>query len=146
MKVSFVIPGPPKGKARPQFSRAGNYVRTYTPEKTRKYEELIQWAYRQARGGKFEKDVPIDIRVFAYYPIPESTSKKKRGAMIDQIIRPTKKPDADNVAKCVMDALNTVAYHDDSQVVDFQFRKFYSANPRVVVVMQDALPITSPVE
>ena len=146
MKVSFVIPGPPKGKGRPRFARVGNYVRTYTPDSTESYEELIRWAYKQARGGKFEKDVPIDVRVFAYYPIPESASKKKKGAMIDQILRPTKKPDFDNVGKCVADAVNKIAYHDDAQIVDFQFRKFYSTNPRVVVVMQDALPITGPVE
>ena len=58
--------------------------------------------------------------------------------MLKHIIRPKKKPDVDNVAKIILDALNKEAYYDDAQVVDFQLRKFYSDNPRVVVTIQEA--------
>ena len=53
-------------------------------------------------------------------------------------IRPTKKPDFDNIGKIVCDSLNKRAYNDDAQVVDAQVRKFYSRNPRVVVTIQEA--------
>ena len=58
--------------------------------------------------------------------------------MEEKKIRPLKKPDADNVVKVYLDALNTVAFHDDTQVVDLQLRRFYSYEPRVVVTIQEA--------
>lgn len=63
-------------------------------------------------------------------------------SMLEGVIRPTKKPDIDNVCKIVLDSLNGIAYHDDTQVVDCQVRKFYSENPRVVVTIQDIAPRT----
>ena len=53
--------------------------------------------------------------------------------MLEHKIRPTKKPDWDNIGKIICDSLNKVAYRDDSVVVDAQVRKFYSENPRVDV-------------
>ncbi len=78
----------------------------------------------------------LDVRIIAYYEIPKSTSKKKRREMLEHRIRPTKKPDWDNIGKIVCDSLNLVAYHDDSAVVDAQVRKFYSETPRVDVMIK----------
>ena len=75
----------------------------------------------------------LDIRIFAYYSIPKSTSKKKRELMLAGKIRPTKKPDFDNIAKIICDSLNGIAYQDDKLIVDGMFRKFYSEQPRVEV-------------
>ena len=58
--------------------------------------------------------------------------------MITDEIKPTKKPDADNIAKAVCDALNGIAYKDDSQVVDLTVRKYYSKFPRVQVFISEA--------
>ena len=79
------------------------------------------------------------MRVTAYFQIPKSTSKKHHMAMIDHLIRPTKKVDIDNLYKVVADACNHVAYHDDAQIVDGQIRKFYSDHPRVVITIQEAI-------
>ena len=65
--------------------------------------------------------------------IPKSVSKKKRGLMLEGMLRPTKKPDMDNVVKIIADSLNQIAYRDDTQIVDCQCRKFYSDDPRVEV-------------
>ena len=123
----------------------GNFVRTYTPEKTANYENLVKVEYRrQCHDFQFDSDVPLDVRIMAYYGIPKSTSKKKHKLMLFKAVRPTKKPDCDNLCKIYLDALNAVAYKDDVQVVDLQVRKFYSENPRVVVTIQKAE--TTPVE
>lgn len=74
----------------------------------------------------------------AYYGIPKSASKKKKELMEKHSIRPLKKCDADNLAKCILDAGNGVIYPDDKQVVDLQVRRFYSNTPRVVVTIQEA--------
>lgn len=84
----------------------------------------------------FPDDAMLDVRIFAFYEIPKSTSKKKKAAMLAQEIRPTKKPDFDNIGKIICDSLNLVAYHDDSAVVDAQVRKFYSEQPRVEVLIR----------
>lgn len=139
MKVAFTILGEPVGKQRPKFSRQGEYVKTYTPEKTVNYENLVKLEYRRQVGDVcFDKDTPLDMRITAYHSIPNSVSKKKRQAMIDRKIRPLKKPDSSNITKAVEDALNGIAYKDDSQIVDSQTRRFYGEQPRVVVTIQEA--------
>ena len=45
---------------------------------------------------------------------------------------PTKKPDADNIAKVVCDALNGLAYKDDAQVIDLTVHKRFG-DPKVIV-------------
>ena len=148
-QIRFEVPGAPFGKERPKFARRGNYTKTYTPKKTLQHEkEVVTYtpkktlqhekevvaAYMEvAKGRKFEKGTPLDIRIIAYYPIPKSTSKKKQREMLEHRLRPTVKPDLDNVAKLVYDALNGVAWYDDNAIVDTQVRKFYSDMPRVDV-------------
>ncbi len=136
MKVKFTIPGEPKGKGRPRATRDGHM---YTPKDTVIYENLVKTSYFQQCGAKpVDKDVPLDVRITAYFQIPESTSKKRKLLMLARVIRPTKKVDWDNLGKVVCDSLNKIAYHDDAQIVDAQVRKFYSDNPRVVVTIQEA--------
>ena len=53
--------------------------------------------------------------------------------MLDGKIRPTKKPDVDNIVKTIMDAGNGVIWHDDKSVVEVVVCKWYSDNPRVEV-------------
>lgn len=139
MKLKFTVLGEPQGKGRPRFHNAGAFVQTYTPDKTVSYENLIKLEYRrQCNDFKYEQDVPLDIRITAYYGIPKSKPKKTQKAMEERRLRPIKKCDADNVIKVYLDALNKIAYHDDVQVVDLQIRRFYSRDPRVVVTLQEA--------
>ena len=138
MTVQFTVPGEPVGKGRPRFRRAGAYVSTYTPERTVSYENLVKLMYEDQCGGyMFPKEVPLGMAVVAYYTIPKSTSKKKRAEMLAEKLRPLKKPDSSNVLKAIEDALNKVAYYDDTQIVDTCVRRFYSDEPRVYVVIRD---------
>ena len=138
MRVKFTVAGEPGAKGRPKFSTAGKYARAYTPEKTVNYENLVKLMYaEQCKNYRFHDDAQLDLKVIAYFPIPKSTSKKKRQLMIDKKIRPTAKRDWDNIGKVVSDALNEIAYKDDKQIVDGLVRKFYSEEPRVVVIIQE---------
>lgn len=137
MKVSFTIPGEPQGKGRPRFAKVCGYVRTYTPDNTASYENLVRLEYeRQCSGFRFDDSDMLDMRIYAYYGIPRSVSKRKKALMLEGAIRPSKKPDIDNVVKVIADSLNNIAYRDDVQIVDAMFRKFYSDTPRVDVVIQ----------
>ena len=133
--VQFTIAGEPKGKGRPRVTSYG----TYTPKQTVVYENLVKTMYSVQCGVfKFPDDSQLDITVIAYYAIPKSVSKAKREAMLLGKIRPTKKPDWDNIGKIVADSLNQIAYKDDAQIVDAQVRKYYSDNPRVEVMIKEA--------
>jgi Holliday junction resolvase RusA-like endonuclease len=48
-----------------------------------------------------------------------------------------KKPDVDNIAKSILDALNGAAYDDDKQVVALMIHKEYSDTPRVDIKLGD---------
>lgn len=139
MEVRFTILGEPKGKGRPRFCR--NTGHAITPKDTVNYETLVRMEYGVAYSDfKFPDDAMLDMRIKAFYSIPKSASKKKRASMLANEIRPTKKPDMDNVVKVVADSLNQVAYRDDTQIVDCQCRKFYSENPRVEVMIKEIQP------
>lgn len=117
-----------------EFGYTDRDTRAYTPKKTKMYENLVKIEYeRQCGRYKFPDDSMLDIRIFAYYGIPNSTPKKKRQGMVEGKIRPTKKPDFDNIAKIICDSLNGIAYKDDKMIVDGMFRKYYSEDPRVEV-------------
>ena len=141
LSIKFVVPGLPFGKQRPKVTvrkftgsdgKEKKFAKAYTPEKTVNYENLVKMAYQEkAKGKRFKDGDMLDVRIIAYYNIPPSTSKKRRTMMLEHKIRPTKKPDWDNIGKIVCDSLNNIAYHDDNQVVDAQVRKFFSENPRV---------------
>lgn len=137
MRAEFCVYGEPQGKGRPRFSTVCGNVKTRTPEQTVIYENLVRTEYRSQSGKRFPDDAMLDVRIFAYYSIPKSVSKKKRQAMLDKKVRPTKKPDFDNIGKVICDSLNGIAYRDDAQIVDSMVRKFYSETPRVVVSIMD---------
>lgn len=134
MPVKFEVLGVPVGKGRPRFSTQGGFVRAITPEKTANYETLVRLSYQQKYAGcTFEKNVPLMADITALFPIPKSASKKLQAKMLSGAVRPTKKPDCDNIIKAVLDALNGVAYYDDSQVVKICIRKRYDTNPRTII-------------
>lgn len=138
MKVSWTVPGEPAGKGRPRFARTGAGVRTYTPEKTAQYENLIRLEYgRQVGGMAFGRDVPLRMTVTAWLSIPKSAGVRKRELMEKGVIRPLKRPDSSNILKAVEDAGNGVVYPDDSQIVDTVVRRFYSGCPRLTVTVEE---------
>ena len=87
----------------------------------------------------FPADTYVDLQIIAYLKIPKSTTKAKRAKMLSGEIRPTVKPDWDNLGKLISDALNGVAYDDDKCVVDARVRKFYSDRPCTQVTISEAI-------
>lgn len=132
--MQFIIPGQPQGKGRPKFARQGNFVHTYTPKKTADYEKLIQQEFKIQCGNVFfSKGIALNVSVCAFFEIPKSTSKKQAERMLSGDILPMKKPDIDNIAKVILDALNGVLYADDSQIIELNISKQYGETPSVVV-------------
>jgi len=138
--ISFVVEGEPQGKGRPRFARRGKFVTTYTPKATSDYEDVIELKARleMAKNGfdGWHNNEPLFIRVNAFYPIRKSYSNAVKQMIKDNLLLPTKKPDVDNVLKCVMDALNGIVWHDDAQIVNAKITKEYG-DPRIEVTIGD---------
>lgn len=139
MKIKFIIPGEPQGKARPRVVRmkSGRSM-SYTPDKTVAYEELARQRFlAEAQGKRFADDAPIDIIITAFLSIPKSASKQKQMLMTSGALFPQKKPDLDNIMKIVCDALNGFAYRDDAQIVNAKICKRWSSDiPSVWVTIE----------
>ena len=134
--VFFIVFGDPKGKARPKFAKKGNFMKAYQPKGQQLAENYIRMSYLEAANNVYFTG-PVKMKINAYYPIPKSTSKKKREEMLSGLIRPAIKPDYDNIVKSVADALNRVAYEDDRQIVSGYFEKYYSDRPRTEIEIRE---------
>ena len=137
MRVKFVVMGKPKGKGRPRFQRIGNYTKVSTPVDTVNYENLVKLEYELQCNRYYFDTKELGIKITSYYPIAKSTSKKKKEAMLNFKINPTKKPDCDNVLKIIADSLNNIAYHDDAQIIEASIVKRYADIPRTEIELYD---------
>lgn len=131
--MKITIPGIPVAKGRPRLSKYG----TYTPAKTVNYEKLVKHYYMdQAEGIKLSG--PIRIEIYLFFPIPKSYSKKQVELIKAQGMVHTKKPDISNCLKSIEDALNNLAYEDDSQIVEIMAWKWYTLEePRAEVIIEE---------
>lgn len=137
MTIHFTVPGEPKGKGRPKFN---HYTRTaYTPKDTEEYEQRVRAAYFAATPGNpgFEKSA-LCVEIVAFFGMPRNIRRDLATAMLAGDVKPTKKPDSDNILKIICDALNKFAYMDDAQVVHATVKKRWAEIPRVEVTLYDA--------
>ena len=126
----LVIPGKPLGKQRPRVLKTGI---AYTPKETVNYETFVKTLYLEQHAGKKPFEGPVSMLISAFYQIPKSASKRRREAMARHLIPPTTRPDLDNIAKIIMDALAGIAYEDDKQITSCSINKLYSDEPKVIV-------------
>ena len=128
----IVIEGKIKGKARPRVYNG----HAFTPKDTVNYENWVKLCYQQ-QGGKLLQG-SIRANIIAYYKIPKSYSKKRVQAIREGKEYPQKKPDADNVAKIILDSLNKIAFDDDSQVTELTvLKRWTEENERVELELQE---------
>lgn len=107
-----------RGKGRVRFVRQTG--RTYTPDTTAEAMEQVRAAYvARARGETAPKGAPVMVEIDTFRSLPKSRPKKVTHEP------DVFKPDADNVAKLVLDALNGTAWHDDTQVTHLVVQKHH---------------------
>lgn len=133
-EVTIVIPGDAKGKQRPRFSTQSG--RAFTPSATRTREGIIASLAMDAMAGRPIITASVEMELTATLPMPKSWPKKRQVAAMAGTERPAKKPDLDNIAKLVWDALNGIVYADDAQVVRLKATKVYGATATTVVTIR----------
>ena len=138
--IKFTYHGEAVGKGRPRYSRRGEYVHTYTPQKTKNFEDAIRFEFMASNCEAmpvYDREVSLKATVLVGVPIPKSYSKKKQALCRDRFIAPSKKPDIDNILKSVFDALNGYAFADDVQIVQVYAEKVYAEEPFVEVEIDE---------
>lgn len=120
--IQFLIPINPVPKGRPRFSSRGH---AYTPETTRDFEKAVKFfalnEMRKKSLGAISGPIGVSLRFGLIRP--------KRPKNKEHITR----PDIENLAKSVLDALNEVCYLDDSQICELYLRKIYSDAPHIYI-------------
>ena len=117
--LEFAIPIKPQGKARHR-TRVVMIGRKpvpmqYADPKAKAHEQAIRDAViAQYKGDPL--DGPLIVSIYAWIKKPKSS----------KFAYPTIKPDADNIAKAVLDSLNGILWHDDKQVCQLTIHKVYA--------------------
>ena len=127
--VKFTVPGNPVPQSRPRVSKYG----TYYPPKVKAYREYVSTVAKAAMRGREPLSGVLEMSCAFFFTPPKSTPKKELSMMYGTYH--TKKPDADNLVKCVQDSLNGICYVDDSQVAVLNARKYYADKPRAEIVI-----------
>ncbi|AVK98860.1 RusA family crossover junction endodeoxyribonuclease [Lysinibacillus sphaericus] len=133
--LKIEIPGDVQAQQRPKFSRYGNNVSVRDPKESKDYKSFVRLVASQVAPDTLITE-EIRLRIDVYRKIPKSFSKKKHQQAVDGELRPTTKPDVDNLAKGIKDGLSKVIWHDDSQVTELFVCKWYSDNPRAEVTIE----------
>ena len=137
-QVMFTIYGEPVPKGRPRFARRGNFVSTYTPTKTKTYEDEVHYMAACAMGSSKPLEGAVEAYICITHAIPVSYSKKRKEACLSGEEKHTKKPDSDNTAKAVIDGMAGVVMKNDSQITSLHITKLYGEVGKVEVLVREA--------
>ena len=129
MAITFSVPGDPVPQPRPRVSTAGGFARAYVPAKhpVHAYRQAVTAAARAA--GLTETGDPLNVVIDFVFDRPKSHMNKGG-------VKPTAptlpRPDVDNLAKAVLDALQDVM-GDDTNVSRLVVEKSYGPEARTTV-------------
>lgn len=129
----FEIHAPLTPQKQTQWTRSGI---GYDPSK--KDKERIQWQIRPT-APKEPIAGPVELTLTFFFPIPKSASKALRTQMLNRVILPAKRPDADNLAYLVTNALKGIVYVDDCLVCAEHIYKFYGEEAKTVIQVRPIL-------
>jgi Holliday junction resolvase RusA-like endonuclease len=145
--ATFRADGMPKGQPRPRAFSRGGRASVYDPGTAEGWKSCVAVAAKDLRGGAIHS--PLSVTMTFYLPRPKS-HYRSNGAL-----KPTapvyihdSKPDADNLAKAVLDALTTIqVWQDDDQVCELTVRKYWEQpgthQPGCVVRIQEMQEVES---
>jgi len=134
MNIIFSVPGRPVPWSRAQRN-GGQY---FTAPKARAAMKALAWAAKAEMKGAPPATGPLKITVGFMYEIPNSWDRFKRNEALGGGIKPTGRPDIDNLGKLVLDALKGVVFVDDAQLVSLRAGKHYGPSSITVVEIEAA--------
>lgn len=152
--IKFTVPGEPFGKLNMRPTMINGHASSYSPNKNNQYMDRIIQILNQnlvlTDDYIFPKGKPVSVMIIAYFKIPDGEYKYYKREqvskytptgqlMLEGKIRPTKKPDADNISKVICDGISHQGriWYDDTQVVMELIMKYYDSTPRVEVTIEE---------
>ena len=135
--VSFFAAGNPKGQPRPRAFARDGHTRVYDPGTAEGWKGQIAEAARQ--GHLLLKPMEGPLKLSLLFTMPRTgTHYRSNGQVKDRApLYHMVKPDCDNLAKAVMDALTILKFwRDDNQVAEMEILKLYGDVPgcRITIV------------
>ena len=122
-QASFYVSGTPQPQPRPRMTRTG---RAYNPPTADQWKACVRSAWSEQRAESFARGLALTLRFVLARPASHWTTKQALTKSAP--LQHTSKPDADNLAKAVMDALeNAGAFLNDSQITDLRISKRWAA-------------------
>ncbi|NUF99164.1 RusA family crossover junction endodeoxyribonuclease [Lactobacillus mellis] len=131
--MELVINEIPQPQPRPRITVRGKYAHAYEPKSITEYKRLVAGKYRSEHKQQLPLTGALSVDVRFYRPVQKSISKAERQRRLLGQSLPTVKPDIDNYVKAILDALNGLAFKDDSQIAVLYARKIYSDKPRTEI-------------
>lgn len=126
--IEFDIPGRVDGKRRHRARNVRGRVFTYPDPDDKPVIAKIQQAWADAGRSRLGSGpVVLSIRLYEHRPVAHRTSKGELSAVGRREPWPTRKPDLDNVAKQICDALNGLLWLDDKQICDLTISRRWAA-------------------
>lgn len=129
MNLTIRWHGTVKGQPRVRATRAGGFVRMYTPDTADAMKAgLVALAMEQMQVQDWDRDCngSVIVRIHAHFQRPKSHF---RGGILrpDSPITHAQKPDIDNIAKAVLDAFTTArVWRDDAQVCHLEVSRAWA--------------------
>lgn len=133
MLLSFIIEGRVKAKQSFKYTRDG---RKYTPRDVKEYANYIKLCFMQKFPNFKPLETPLSVEIKTFFTPPKSWSNTKKDMALAGLIKPTIKPDCDNVSKNLCDSLNGLAYIDDKQIIELKVSKSYAESEFVIVKIE----------
>lgn len=136
----FTIDGDPFGKLNLRPMNVKGHASVFNPKENTDYMEKVSSAVKKqlGEGSEPDPDSMFVVKVHAYFQIPKRLSKRMKMLALQNKVKPTKKPDLDNISKVVLDGIthSQSVWKDDSQVIEEHLYKYYAEDPCVVVVIE----------
>lgn len=124
-ELSFCLPITPTAQQRPRHARFGGHDVTYKSESQKANERTLEACLLPHRP-KMPLSGPLELSFCATFPVPRSWTKKRREAALRGKMWHTAKPDTDNLAKQLKDAMTRLGFwQDDRQVAVCHMEKIY---------------------
>lgn len=141
-RIAFFAPGDPKGQPRPRAFAMKGRVRVYDPGTAEGWKSAIAIALRGSYSAPPTFTGPVSCTLRFTMPRPRA---HHRGSIRTQELKPAApmfhvgKPDADNLAKAVLDALTTLGvWKDDNQVARLMIVKHYGERTGCYIEIEEA--------
>ena len=113
------FPGLPIAQPRPRMGKGGNVYQAPRQAPIHVWKATMRLAGEKGMAGRPCSKKPIKFLLEMFFPRPKRLPPGPRVPF-------TKRPDRDNLAKAPQDALETIAWNNDSQIFDGHDIKWYA--------------------